>query len=445
MTKHAVIIGGVAGGATAAAQLRRLDSNIKITIVEKGNHISYSNCGIPYFIGGVVEKREKILKETSEFAQKYDCDIRTASEATKINRNEKKITYKHIPSGKIESLDYDILIMSPGASPRIPDISGLPSQNAFTVKSIHDMDTIIDYMENTSPKNAAIIGGGFIGMEMAENLTISGLDVSIIERSEHVMGIMDADLAEVIQDELKKKGVSLFVNEDVISIDSDGRTLRCKSGREIAADMIILALGITPNNQLAIDAGLEIGEATNGILVNEYMQTNDPSIYALGDVVETWDPIFQMPKQVPLAWPAHRQAFIIANHINGENIAYSGTFGTAIIKIFDLTAAMIGHNKTSLKKMNKPFNTTAIESTSHASYYPKPGHLMMKVHYGPESRQIFGAQAVGTDGVDKRIDVLATAMKGNLTVDQLQDLELAYAPPYSSPKDPVNILGYKAK
>ena len=443
MNKHVVIVGGVAGGATAAAQIRRMDKDIRISIFDKGGHISYSNCGIPYYIGGIVSDRDQILKNSEEFAKEYDVNIHLYAEATEIDRDAQCITYRNAHTGESSQQEYDFLILSPGASARVPDIKGLNAQKSFTVRSIEDMDKINQYLDANSPSAAFIAGGGFIGIEMAENLLHRNMQVSLLERSPQIMGILDSDIAEIMQDEMTSKGVSLLLNDELIAAEDEGKTMVLKSGTKLKTEVVILAMGIIPNTSLAEKAGLEIG-TTNGIVSNEYMQTNDPLIYVLGDAAETVDPILHRPKQVPLAWPAHRQAYIIANHITGNPIPYKGTYGSAIVKFGDLAAGMIGHNEKVLKTWNIPFDTSEINAKSHAGYYPGAEQLRIKVHYDRHSREILGAQAIGKDGADKRIDIIAAALRGSLTVDELQEIEIAYAPPFSSPKDPLNIIGYKA-
>ncbi|RDI47798.1 CoA-disulfide reductase [Falsibacillus pallidus] len=443
MPKHIVIVGGVAGGATVAAQLRRLNKDIRISIFEKGGQIAYSNCGIPYYIGGIVPDRNSILRDCQDFSDKYDAAIHLYTEVTSIDREKQRISFIDLKDNKEGYEEYDHLILSPGASARIPDIPNLNAGNCFPIRSIQDMDHVHQFIEESSPKTALIAGGGFIGVEMAENLILRGLNVQLLERSKQVMGILDSDMAELMEKEMRDKGISLLFDEELAAVEDGGTTFVMKSGKRTEADLLILSMGIIPNTSLAEQSGLKIGE-TKGIVANEFMQTNDPLIYVLGDAAETVDPILHKPKQVPLAWPAHRQAYIIANHIAGVPIPYKGTYGTAIVKFFDLAAGMIGHNEKTLKSMETPFKTEVVEAKSHAGYFPGSMPLKIKLHYDPVSRAILGAQTIGKDGADKRIDVIAAAMKGKLTVDDLQEIELAYAPPFSSPKDPVNILGYMA-
>lgn len=442
MTKRILIVGGVGGGATVAAQIRRNDKQVEIIIFDKGDYISYSNCGMPYYIGEVVADRDDILIPTNQFMDKYNVGIRTNSEVISINRSEKLIQYKD-QSGTHEEA-YDTLILSPGAQAITPDFAGLDQNRTFTLHTIPDMDDIYTFIKANKPKTAAIVGAGFIGMEVIENLHAKGINCTLIDRSEQVMKIVDENMASVIQDHLKEKDVEVILNEGLDHFTNNGKTLILQSGKKVDADMTILALGIKPNTALATDASLAIGK-TGAIKVNDFMQTNDPAIYALGDAVETNDFATDLPRHVALAWPAHRQAFIIASHLNGESIPYNGTLGTAILKVFGLTVSATGHTSAFLQKIGCTFKEATLASYSHAKYYPGSKKLWIKVLFDGNNGTIYGAQVVGYDGVDKRLAVLATAIKGKLTVADLPELELGYAPPYSNSKDPVNILGYKAR
>ncbi|MBP1970642.1 NADPH-dependent 2,4-dienoyl-CoA reductase/sulfur reductase-like enzyme [Virgibacillus natechei] len=441
MGQKIIIVGGVGGGATVAAQIRRKDKESQIIIFDKGDHIAFSNCGMPYYIGEVVKERDDLLVPTDTFIDKYDVTIRTNCEVTGINRSTKQIHYKS-DAGTYEET-YDKLILSPGASASIPTVEGMKESCMFPLHTIPDMDDIYSYIKKEQPKTVAIVGAGFIGLEMVENLHALGLDCTIIDRSDQVMKLVDKNMAAIVEDHLEEKDVTLILDDGMESYSDDGKTIHLNSGDTVQADMTILATGVKPNTSLASDASLKLG-STGAIAVNDYMQTTDPNIYALGDAIETKGLIIEEPRHVALAWPAHRQAFIIASHLNGEAIAYKGTMGSAILKIFDLTVGATGNNSTSLKQSGYTFKEATLQSYSHTGYYPGSDKLWLKVLFDENTGQLYGAHVVGFDGADKRLAVLTTAIKAKLTVADLPELELAYAPPYSSAKDPVNILGYKA-
>lgn len=441
MARKILIVGGVGGGATVAAQLRRYDKEAEIILFDKGDHISFSNCGIPYYIGNVVQDRDDILFSKETFSERYDVNVKANTEVTAINRSEKQITCK-TASGTYEE-NYDTLILSPGASPILPDIKGINNDRTFRVHTIPDMDAVYSYIKNYSPETATITGAGFVGLEMLENLHRLGMKCTLINRSDQVFKPVDSDLGDHIQKHLKEKDVTTFLNEEVKEFTADGQTLHLNSGTTLQSDLNIMAVGIRPNISLAVDAGLTIG-ATGTIKVNEYMQTSDPDIYALGDAVETKDSVTGTPVNVALAPPAHRQAYVIARYLNQQSVPYRGTLGTSIIKLFDLTIGATGHNSNSLKEQNISFKETELGGASRAGYYPGSEKVWLKVLFDEESGQIYGGQAVGFDRVDKRLAVLATAIHGRMTVNDLEELELGYAPPYSGAKDLVNVLGYKA-
>ncbi|WP_449354322.1 CoA-disulfide reductase [Virgibacillus natechei] len=441
MAQKFLIVGGVAGGATVAAQIRRNDKESKIIMFDKGDHISFSNCGMPYYIGEVVESRDDLLIPSATFSKKYDVTIRTGSEVTGIDRQNKQIRVKHASDTYNET--YDKLILSPGASAVVPNVTGKDKACIFSLHTIPDMDDIHSYTKANQPKTAAIIGAGFIGLEMVENLHALGIECTIIDRSDQVMKLVDKNMAAIIKDHLIEKGVKVILEDGLTGYSNEGKTIQLNSGNKMQADMTIMATGIKPNTKLATSASLKLGN-TGAISVNEYMQTTDPDIYALGDAVETKDLITQTPTHTALAWPAHRQAFVIASHLNGGNIPYKGTLGSAVLKVFDLTVGATGHNSASLKKLGYTFKETTLRSYSHAGYYPGSEKLWLKVLFDDKTGTLYGAHVVGFDGVDKRLAILTTAITAKLTVADLPELELAYAPPYSSPKDPVNILGYKA-
>lgn len=445
MGKKIIIVGGVAGGATTAARLRRLDEHAEIILFERGEYISFANCGLPYYIGGTISERDQLLVQTvEEMSEKFHLDIRNLTEVTKINREKKTIEAKNLRTGQIYEEAYDKLVLSPGASPIKPPIPGIEAaESLFTLRNIPDTDKIKSFVDSKKPKKATVIGGGFIGIEMAENLCDLGIQVTIVEMSNQIMAPIDYEMAAILHSHLREKGVKLILEDGVAAFKENGKIVRLKSGKQIETDMIILAIGVKPENQLALSAGLKVG-AWGGIQVNEYLQTEDPDIYAIGDAIEVKDYINGQPTQIPLAWPANRQGRIVADHINGIQAKYNGTLGTSIAKVFDMTVAATGNNEKTLKRLGMPYEVIHVHPGSHAGYYPGSFPLSLKLIFEKETGKIYGAQAVSYDGADKRIDVIATAIKGGLTIFDLPDLELAYAPPYSSAKDPVNMAGYTA-
>ena len=445
MGKKIVIVGGVAGGASAAARLRRLDESSTIVLVERGEYISFANCGLPYYIGETITDRNKLMVQTVPgLSRRYDLDIRNLSEVTSILRDKKMIAIKNLATGETYTESYDYLILSPGAKPVVPDIPGLSdARNVFTLRNIPDTDRIKQYVDDVQPKEAIIVGGGFIGLEMAENLTDRGVQVTVIEMANQVMAPLDYEMAAIIQSHLKDKGVRLILEDGVEAFHDGGQQIELSSGKRISTEMTLLSIGVRPESTLASAAGLPVNDR-GGIQVNEYMQTADPSIYAIGDAIEVKDYVLQSQAFIPLAGPANRQGRLVADHIYGKSNYYKGTLGSSIAKVFDLTVAATGVNEKRLKQMNLPYQAIHIHPSSHAGYYPGAYPISLKLLFHPETGQIYGAQAVGADGVDKRIDVIATAIKGNLNVWDLTELELSYAPPYSSAKDPVNYAGYVA-
>ncbi|KGX87774.1 CoA-disulfide reductase [Pontibacillus litoralis] len=444
MSKKIVIVGGVAGGATAAARLRRLDEKSSIVMFERGEYISFANCGLPYYIGETIQQRNKLLVQTVPgMSKRFNLDIRNKTEVQSINREKKTVTVQHIESGETYEESYDVLILSPGAKPIQPPIPGIEADNIFTLRNVPDTDRIKHHVDVTKPAKATVIGGGFIGLEMAENLVERGVQVTVVEKSQQVMAPIDIEMAAFVHQELKDKGVELIVEDGVQAFEQDGKQLVLESGRTIDTDMTILSIGVQPENTLAKEAGLTLGKR-GGIIVNEYLQTDDPAIYAVGDAIEVKDYVLGTPVMIPLAWPANRQGRIVANNIYGKEERYNGTLGTSIVKIFDYTVAATGLNEKFLSAHDVPYQVVHLHPASHAGYYPNAKQISIKLLFNPEKGNILGAQMVGKDGVDKRIDVVATAIKGNLTVEDLPDLELAYAPPFSSAKDPVNMAGYVA-
>jgi len=442
MSKKIVIVGGVAGGATAAARLRRLDERSKIVMLERGPHISFANCGLPYYVGGVIKKKEKLLVQTVQgMAARFNIDIRTKNEVTAIHRESKTIEVKNLETGATYQEEYDYLVLSPGAEPIMPQIEGVAGNpRVFTLRTIPHAEAIVDFIREHKPQTAVVVGGGFIGLEMAENLKARNLKVILVEALNQVQPSLDYEMACIIHAHLRDKGLELILEDTVTKLD--GSKVMLKSGRIIQSDMVVMAIGVRPESKLAEQAGLELG-LKGAIRVNEYLQTSDPNIYALGDAIEVKHYISGQPVYIPLAWPANRQGRMVADNIYGAQKTYKGTIGTSVAKVFDLTVASTGLNEKNLKQQGIDYKVVHVHPNSHAGYYPGAMPLDMKMLF-QENGRILGAQVVGYKGVEKRIDVLATAIKGNLTVYDLQDLELAYAPPYSSGKDPVNILGYAA-
>lgn len=445
MGNKIIIVGGVAGGASAAARLRRLDESSSIILVERGEYISFANCGLPYYIGETIQERSKLLVQTVPgLSSRYQLDIRNLSEVTSIQRQEKQVTIKNLRTGDIYTESYDYLILSPGAKPIVPDIPGLSeSRNVFTLRNIPDTDRIKQYIEKEKPKEAVVVGGGFIGLEMAENLAEHGIQVTLIEMANQVMAPLDYEMASIVHSHLMEQGVRLILEDGVRAFHDGGSRIELSSGLLVSTDMTLLSIGVRPENVLAVEAGLQVNER-GGIRVNAHMQTSDPHIYAIGDAIEVNDYIHQSPAIIPLAGPANKQGRLVADRIYGKSSSYKGTLGSSIAKVFELTVAATGSNEKRLKQMNIPYQAIHIHPLSHAGYYPGAYPISLKLLFHPESGQIYGAQAVGADGVDKRIDVIATAIKGNLNVWDLTEVELAYAPPYSSAKDPIHYAGYVA-
>jgi len=444
MSKKVVIIGGVAGGASTAARLRRLSEEDQIILLERGEYISYANCGLPYYIGGTIDEREKLFVMTPEkFKAWLNIDVRTKNEALAINRVKKEIEVKNHLTGKTYHESYDYLVLSPGAEPLRPPLPGIDSEGIFSLRTVNDTDRIYDYIQSRCPKNAVVVGAGYIGLEMAENLHHRGLDVVVVELAPQVMPPIDADMAALVQQYLRAIGVKMRLGNGVKEFHkTDGSALKVElaDGETLTTDLVILSIGVKPEVKLAAEAGLEVDR---GILVNDKMQTTDSAIYALGDAVVVNNLVTGKPAVIPLAGPANKQGRIVANNIAGREERYNGTQGTSVLKIFDMTVATTGVNERILKDAGIKHHNIIIHPNSHAGYYPGANPLSLKVLFSSEGK-ILGAQAVGYSGVEKRIDVLATALRSQLKVADLQELELAYAPPFSSAKDPVNMAGFVA-
>lgn len=444
MPQKIVIIGGVAGGATAATRLRRLNEKDEIVLFEKGEYISFANCGLPYHLSGTIKERDNLLLQTVEGMQnQYALDIRNFSEVTAINPTEKFVTVLNHQTGAVYKETFDKLIISTGAKPITPAIPGLESaRNVFSLRNIPDMDQIKNYLEINNIQTATIIGGGFIGLEVMENLNELGIHVQLVEMAPQVMPNIDFEMAQQLHAQIDMHGVHLILNDGLKEIQDAGKKLILNSGKQLHTDMTILSIGVTPENKLAVESGIELGYK-GAIKVNEQMETNFPDIYAIGDVIEVKDFVDQSPTNIPLAWPANRQGRLVADIINGIPAEYPSTQGTSVAKVFELTAASTGNSERVLKAKGIPFEVIHVHPNSHAGYYPGASPIHLKLIFGKDGK-ILGAQGVGSEGVEKRIDVIATAMKFGATAEQLASLELAYAPPYSSAKDPVNMLGYTA-
>lgn len=444
MSKKIVIIGGVAGGATAATRLRRLNEEDKIVLFEKGEYISFANCGLPYHVGGVIKERENLLLQTVDgMNQQYGLDVRNFSEVLEINPQSKSVTVLNHQTGERYVESYDQLIISTGAKAIVPPIVGIEeADNVFTLRNIPDMDQIKAYIAENQIATATVVGGGFIGLEMMENLVELGIQVQLIEMAPQVMPTIDIEMAQLIHSQMNIHGVNLILNDGLKEFRQNGRELLLTSGKTLQTDMTILSIGVLPENTLAKVAGLELGYK-GGIKVNQQLQTSQPDIYAIGDAIEVIDLVSGQPTHIPLAWPANRQGRLVADIINGSDAGYFGTQGTAVAKVFELTVASTGNSERLLKQAGIEYETIHIHPNSHAGYYPGASPIALKLLFGIDGK-ILGAQAIGTEGVEKRIDVIATAMRFGARADQLASIELSYAPPYSSAKDPVNMLGYTA-
>lgn len=442
--KH-IIIGGVAGGATSAARIRRADESAEIVLVEKGKYISYANCGLPYYIGGVIAEREKLFVQTPEsFGRRFNVDVRVENEVVGIDTAAKNVTIRRTDGSEYVE-GYDKLLLSPGSVPVRPPLPGIDSEGIFTLRNVEDTDRIKSYLTTHEVRQAVVVGGGFIGLEMAENLVHAGVKVSLVEKGNQVMAPIDFSMASHVHQHLEDKGVRLYLEKGVKGFEAqDGRlTVMLDDGDKIAADMVLLSIGVSPAVGLAKQAGIELGE--RGIKVNEYLQTSAQDVYAVGDAIEFEHPLTGQPWLNYLAGPANRQGRIVAdNMVFGNTTTYEGAIGTAIAKVFDLTVATTGFPAKRLKQLGMAYASSVTSSSSHAGYYPGAFQMVIKVTFDPATGKLYGAQAVGVDGVDKRIDVLSQVIKGGGTVADLVRIEQAYAPPFSSAKDPVAIAGYVA-
>lgn len=443
-----LIVGGVAGGATVAARLRRNDEKAQIILFERGEYVSYANCGLPYYIGGTIKERNKLFVQTVKgFVSRFRIDIRTRQEVTRILPDTKQVEVKNLQSGEVYTESYDKLVLSPGAEPLRPRIEGIDSPKIFTLRNVPDTDAIKGFLQQTNPKKAVVVGGGFIGLEMAENLHEAGVQVTVIEMADQVMAPLDFSMAAMVHQHLTSKGVTLLLGDGVKKFETladQSLAVHLSSGKTVQTDLVILSIGVRPENQLAREAGLSLGER-GGIQVNAYLQTSDPDIYALGDAAEIQHLITHKPAMIPLAGPANKQGRIAADNIvYGNKEVYKGAMGTSIAKIFDLTVAAAGANAKLLKREGIPYISSYTHGSSHAGYYPGAVPLSIKILFAPETSVLLGAQVVGFGGVDKRIEMLAQTIQHEGTIYDLMELEHAYAPPYAAAKDPVNMAGFVA-
>lgn len=443
-SKRVLIVGGVAGGANAATRLRRLDESAEIIVFERGSYVSFANCGLPYHIGGEIEARSKLLQHTPESLEnRFALNVRVQHEVTRIHRAEKQVEVRDRINGTTYRERYDSLILSPGAAPLRPSVPGLDSPGVFSLRDVPDMDKIIQWINAKKPSKAAVVGGGFIGLEMVEQLHRRGIACSIFESNEQILMPLDVEMIAPLQDEIRKHGVRINLADPVSALEPvQGGSVNVvtKGGYVETVDLVIWSIGVRPETTLAKDAGLELGE-TGAIKVDDTLRTSDPAIFAVGDCIEVTHGVTGQAAFIALAGPANRQGRIVADNICGIASRYKGTIGTAIVRAFSLTAACTGANERLLRKTGIPFQSLHLHPASHASYYPGAHPFTLKVIYEPETGRVLGAQAVGVDGIDKRIDVIATAIRGEMTIDDLAELELCYAPPFGSAKDPVNMAG----
>ena len=439
-----VIVGGVAGGATAAARIRRLDEQAEIFVFERSGYISYANCGLPYYIGGVIENPQQLTLQTPEsFFSRFRVHMKVHHEVTAIHPERKTVSVKNLESGEIFEESYDKLLLSPGAKPTQPRLPGVGIDKLFTLRTVEDTFRIKEYINNNHPKSAVLAGGGFISLELAENLRELGMDVTIVQRPKQLMNPFDSDMASFIHSEMRRHGIKLALGHTVEGFveKEDGVEVLLKEEPSLCADMVVLAIGVTPDTYLAGEAGLELG-IKGSILVNDRMETSIPDIYAVGDAVQVKHYVTGQEALISLAGPANRQGRIAADNICGGDSRYPGSQGSSVIKVFDMTAASTGLNETNAKKVGLDVDKVILSPMSHAGYYPGGRLMTMKVVFEKETYRLLGSQIVGYEGVDKRIDVLATAIHTGMKATELKDLDLAYAPPYSSAKDPVNMAGF---
>ena len=441
--KKVLIVGGVAGGASTATRLRRLDENLEIIIFEKGEYVSFANCGLPYHIGEVIENRESLLVQTPESLKaRFNLDVRVKSEVIGVNGEDKKLKVK-TKNGEEYEENFDFLVLSPGAKPLFPSIKGIESNKIFTLRNINDIDKIKAEIKNSNIKKATVVGGGYVGVETAENLKYLGIDTTLIEAAPHILATFDTEISNVLEFELVNNGLKLMTSEKVVEFQEAKNEIiiNLESGKTVTTDIVILSIGVSPDTKFLQNSGINLGEKGH-ILVNENLETNLKGVYALGDSILVKNYLTNQDVTIPLAGPANRQGRIVAGNIVGRNEKYKGSLGTAIIKIFELTAASTGLNERTLKQLNIPYEKIYLHPNNHAAYYPGASPISIKALYNKENKQILGVQALGISGVDKFIDVIATSIKFKATIDDLSELELAYAPPFLSAKSPANMLGF---
>ena len=448
MAKRILIVGGVAGGASCAARLRRLDEKAEIVLFERGEYISFANCGLPYYIGGVIPKREQLLvQDVKTMNAWFNLEIHTKAEVIAIQPEQKTVTVRYLRTGEERQERYDVLVLSPGASPIVPRLEGLEEarDRIFTIRNIADVDALKGFMDTTAPKTAVVVGGGFIGLEMAENLRHKGLDVHLVEAADQVMTALDPEMATLIAAELKKNGVKLSLGTAIQGFADAGKTVVLADGSRIATDLIVLAIGVRPESGLIKDAGLAVNERGAIVIDDQFRVAVAEDIYAIGDAVETTDRIFGEKTQIPLAGPANRMGRMVADIICGKDKHYKGSLGSSIVRVFKVQAASTGKNEKQLKQMGVDYRSIHLYPANHATYYPGASQISLKVLYAPEDGKLYGAQAVGQEGCDKTIDVIATAIAGDMSVYDLADVELCYAPPFNTAKSAVNYAGYIAE
>ena len=441
--KKVLIVGGVAGGASTATRLRRLDENLEIIIFEKGEHVSFANCGLPYHIGEVIENRESLLVQTPESLKaRFNLDVRVNSEVIEVNGEDKKVKVK-TKNGEEYEENFDFLVLSPGAKSLFPPIKGIERNKIFTLRNINDMDKIKAEIKNSNIKKVTVVGGGYVGVETAENLKHLGIDTTLIEAAPHILGSFDSEISNILEFELVNNGLKLMTSEKVVEFQEAENEIiiKLESGKTVTTDIVILSIGVSPDTKFLQNSGINLGEKGH-ILVNENLETNLKGVYALGDSILVKNYLTNQDVAIPLAGPANRQGRIVAGNIVGRNEKYKGSLGTAIVKIFELTAASTGLNERTLKQLNIPYEKIYLHPNNHAAYYPGASPISIKALYNKENKKILGAQALGVSGVDKFIDVIATSIKFKATIDDLSELELAYAPPFLSAKSPANMLGF---
>jgi NADPH-dependent 2,4-dienoyl-CoA reductase/sulfur reductase-like enzyme/rhodanese-related sulfurtransferase len=440
-----LIVGGVAGGASAAARSRRLSEDAEIVLFERGPDVSFANCGLPYYVGGEIPQRDKLLVTTPErLRTRFRLDVRTRSSVEAVDRSAKKIRVRDLASGREYEETYDKLILAPGAAPLRPAISGIDLPGIFTLRNLQDVDRIKARVDH-GVRQAVAVGAGFIGLELAENFVKRGITTTMVEKNDQILTPFDKEMTTPILETLVARGVTVLLGQTAEGFEQtpDGIVVRLKSGQRLVAQLVILGVGVRPENKLAVDAGLEVGPR-GGIRVNEFLQTSDPDIYAVGDAIEVKDFVSGAPTQVPLAGPANRQGRIAADNVFGRAAKFRGTQGTAIVGVFDRTAAITGASEKALRRADLPYRKVYVHPTHHAGYYPGADQMTLKILFHPETGKLLGAQAVGGAGADKRIDVLAVAIQAGMTVFDLEEMELAYAPQYGSAKDPINMAGFVA-